>query len=210
MASVVIAGDTSGTVTLAAPAVAGTTTLTLPTVNGTVLTNASSIARSQLPSGSVLQVLQYLDETTNKTCNGTGATLDTVTGSITPSSSSSRILVMANIYGGFAGEGQGATAMWLRRNSTDIRSSQTGTGNTGIATVNNSRAYSPSDMMGSGTLNYIDSPSTTSSITYTVRIQMRNDGSNAWRLNACWNYSTNNAGFFVPTISQLILMEIAG
>lgn len=42
MASVVIAGDTSGTVTLAAPAVAGTTTLTLPTANGTVITTGSS------------------------------------------------------------------------------------------------------------------------------------------------------------------------
>ena len=36
MSSVVIAGDTSGTVTLAAPAVSGTTTLTLPSTNGTV------------------------------------------------------------------------------------------------------------------------------------------------------------------------------
>lgn len=38
MSSVVIAGDTSGTVTLAAPAVAGTTTLTLPSTSGTVTT----------------------------------------------------------------------------------------------------------------------------------------------------------------------------
>lgn len=36
MASVVIAGDTSGTVTLQAPAVAGSTTLNLPATNGTV------------------------------------------------------------------------------------------------------------------------------------------------------------------------------
>jgi hypothetical protein len=36
MSSVVIAGDTSGTITLAAPAVAGTTTLTLPATTGTV------------------------------------------------------------------------------------------------------------------------------------------------------------------------------
>lgn len=36
MASVVVSGDTSGSVTLSAPAVAGTTTLTLPTFNGTV------------------------------------------------------------------------------------------------------------------------------------------------------------------------------
>jgi hypothetical protein len=38
MSSVVIAGDTSGSITLNAPAVAGTTTLTLPTTSGTVTT----------------------------------------------------------------------------------------------------------------------------------------------------------------------------
>jgi hypothetical protein len=42
MSSVVIAGNTSGTITLDAPNVAGTTVLTLPTANGTVLTSASS------------------------------------------------------------------------------------------------------------------------------------------------------------------------
>ena len=41
MSSVVIAGDTSGTVTLDAPAVAGTTVLTLPATSGTVLTSAT-------------------------------------------------------------------------------------------------------------------------------------------------------------------------
>jgi hypothetical protein len=44
MASIVIAGDTSGTVTLAAPATAGTTTLTLPTTDGTVLTTTGGVA----------------------------------------------------------------------------------------------------------------------------------------------------------------------
>jgi phage-related tail fiber protein len=42
MANVVISGDTSGAITLAAPAVAGTTTLTLPTTSGTVLTSNSA------------------------------------------------------------------------------------------------------------------------------------------------------------------------
>jgi hypothetical protein len=41
MSSVVISGDTSGSVTLQAPAVAGTTVLTLPATSGTVLTTAS-------------------------------------------------------------------------------------------------------------------------------------------------------------------------
>jgi hypothetical protein len=44
MASIVVAGDTSGTVTLAAPSTAGTTTLTLPTTSGTVLTTGSTFA----------------------------------------------------------------------------------------------------------------------------------------------------------------------
>jgi hypothetical protein len=42
MASIVVAGDTSGTVTLAAPAVSGTTTLTLPTTSGTIVTTSGS------------------------------------------------------------------------------------------------------------------------------------------------------------------------
>ena len=48
MSSLVIAGNTSGTITLDAPAVAGTTTLTLPATSGTVLTSATT--QSGLPS----------------------------------------------------------------------------------------------------------------------------------------------------------------
>jgi hypothetical protein len=48
MASVVIAGDTSGTVTLQAPAVAGSTTLTLPATTGTVALTADIPAATGL------------------------------------------------------------------------------------------------------------------------------------------------------------------
>ena len=44
MSSLVISGDTSGSVTLQAPAVAGTTVLTLPATSGTVITTASGTA----------------------------------------------------------------------------------------------------------------------------------------------------------------------
>jgi len=44
MSSIVIAGDTSGSVTLQAPATAGTTVLTLPATSGTVITSASGTA----------------------------------------------------------------------------------------------------------------------------------------------------------------------
>ena len=50
MASLVLTGDTSGQVTLAAPAVAGTTTLTLPATTGTVIATDAS-ANIQFNSG---------------------------------------------------------------------------------------------------------------------------------------------------------------
>jgi len=43
MSSVIIAGDTSGTVTLQAPAVAGSTTLTLPATSGTIITGTGGV-----------------------------------------------------------------------------------------------------------------------------------------------------------------------
>jgi hypothetical protein len=47
MSSVVISGDTSGAITLAAPAVAGTNTISLPANTGTVITTASTAAITQ-------------------------------------------------------------------------------------------------------------------------------------------------------------------
>ena len=55
MSSVVISGNTSGTVTLDAPAVAGTTVLTLPATSGTVVTTATTtgISGSAITTGTV-------------------------------------------------------------------------------------------------------------------------------------------------------------
>ena len=52
MASIVLAGSTSGSVTVAAPAAAGSTTLTLPAVTGTVITSTSPAASLSTASGS--------------------------------------------------------------------------------------------------------------------------------------------------------------
>jgi hypothetical protein len=42
MSSIVVAGDTSGSITLQAPAVSGTTTLTLPTTTGNIVTDTAT------------------------------------------------------------------------------------------------------------------------------------------------------------------------
>jgi len=50
MASLVLSGDTSGSVTLAAPAVAGSTTQTLPAASGTIVVGSAAVsAVGQIP-----------------------------------------------------------------------------------------------------------------------------------------------------------------
>jgi hypothetical protein len=46
MSSVVISGDTSGAITVAAPAVAGTNTITLPALTGTMMVNGPAFGAS--------------------------------------------------------------------------------------------------------------------------------------------------------------------
>jgi hypothetical protein len=67
MAQIVVSGDTSGSCTLVAPAVAGGSVLTLPVATDTlvgkattdVLTNKTLGSGTVMPTGSVLQVVNY-------------------------------------------------------------------------------------------------------------------------------------------------------
>jgi hypothetical protein len=66
MASVVIAGDTSGSITLAAPAIAGSNTLTLPTLTATVAVNGPAfsayVSTSQIIGASTWTKIAFATE----------------------------------------------------------------------------------------------------------------------------------------------------
>lgn len=85
MSSVSIAGDTSGSIILAAPAVAGSSTVTLPTTGGTIRTTTTP--------GSVLQVVYGTLFTDRISITSSTFTPVGVGVSITPSSASNKILV---------------------------------------------------------------------------------------------------------------------
>jgi hypothetical protein len=176
MSSVIISGDTSGSITLAAPAVAGTNTITLPASTGTMLTTTSP------KTGNVLQVIQG-DLSSSFSTSSSTATDTGLSATITPSSSSSKILVFLDSHGGQNTTGRSCFYI-LVRGSTTIKSSdnlQTGT------------TFSNMPM----TLVQLDSPSTASAVTY--KIQMRTDG--------VGTVAMTSSG---TQISSLILMEIAG
>ena len=80
MSSIVVAGDTSGSVTLQAPAVSGSTVLTLPAVSGTVMVNgpafSATLGSQSLTAGVwTLASLSTEEFDTNSNYNNTGSTV---------------------------------------------------------------------------------------------------------------------------------------
>jgi len=78
MSSIVISGDTSGTITIAAPAVSGTNTLTLPAATGTVMVNGPAfsayLGTSQNTTTGVATKIQFNTEEFDTNSNYDNAT----------------------------------------------------------------------------------------------------------------------------------------
>ena len=206
MSAIVVAGDSSGSITIAAPAVAGSGTLTLPVATDTLigkattdtLTNKSiaatqltgTIAAAALPAGTVLQVVSVT--ATAVVSNSTSTFADTgLTATITPRSTSSKILVLMSHAG--CGKETGNTALQIKllRGATQIMYVEDLGGYTGT-TAN--------IFIGSVSANYLDSPATTSATTYKSQLASR---------AAIAVVYVNNYGS-VGAASTITLMEIQG
>jgi len=199
--SIVLQGSTSGSVTLQEPAVAGTTVLDLPAVSGTILTTASSgqsIPKAALPTGSVLQVVSAVYSTYTEV-QSTSFTDSGLTASITPTSSSSKILVILNpAIGVYRNSNVNLIGgMNIVRGSTQISqldsiAIQAGTGSGGYVVLGTAASFI-----------YLDSPATTSSTTYKMQMKINSTASGGTiRLN---DFITTTG----DTKSTITLMEIA-
>ena len=176
--SIVLQGSTSGSVTLQEPAVAGTTVLTLPAVSGTVLTTTSPKA------GNVIQVVQGT-LSSNFSTNSTSFTAIGADLTITPSSSSSRIFLTASVGVGVSASNY--VDMTVFRDSTNLA------GAFGFLTT----FSSATTLSACQNFSHIDSPATTSAITYSIRM----------RTQSGVGYGVVNG---TGQTCTLIAMEIAG
>jgi len=169
MSSVVVNGDTSGAVTLSAPAVAGTVTVTLPAASGTMLTTASSgqsIPKAALPTGSVLQVVNAT-YTTPVTTSSSTYTDTGLTATITPLSNTSKILVIVSQNGNIKGGANNTrTGLQLFRNASSLTTWELFANWTNTATLNG---------VGTSGLEYLDSPATTSATTYKTQFNSQDN-----------------------------------
>jgi hypothetical protein len=181
--SIVLQGSTSGSVTLQEPAVAGTTVLDLPAVSGTILTTTSPKA------GNVIQVVQPTPYTTPFSTSSGTAVSTGFTATITPSSSSSKVLVIAYSTLGVPTSGMNGHIDLRRGTSTTIA--------TDFYVTFGAADYLNAAFTGV----YLDSPSTTSATTYYLY---------AYRDGAAGTFyvgSRRDGGS--PVTTTITLMEIA-
>ena len=157
----------------------------------TKLNNLSVSALTALPSGlggKVLQVVTATDSTLRSTSSTSYVTAsNTLSASITPSSASNKILILANtnLRGNVGSNNMFST---VYRGATNLASS----------------GQFCSDYGGYGSYlstSYLDSPSTTSSTTYQVYIKVTGSGT-------CYMNSPDGGGTAVT--GTITLMEIAG
>jgi hypothetical protein len=166
----------------------------------------SAVTSAGLPSGSVLQVQSTTKTDTWSGTPGVGVFLD-ITGlsvDITPSSTTSKILVTfsANV----SASGNSTTGVRLMRDSTAI-SVGDAAGNRPLATTGgggNEGDNWHGDVLASS---FLDSPSTTSSVTY--KLQLIGNSTATQYVNRKAR-DTNSAGDDYRMTSHITVMEIAG
>ena len=218
MSKVKIEGNASGTgtLTIAAPNTNTDRTLTLPDGAGEILTDAAigtsvlapdgdGSSLTGITTGKVLQVV--IDETYDTQSFNTSSysKITLLTPSITPSSTSSKILVMANIQASTSGNAY--LSYRLYRGGTSL---QGGTaGSPGEETMfGGSPGVNGDYQIHQHTFQYLDSPSTTSATEYSIYVSPMRTSSYTWRLNRSNN--EGDANQFHVAHSSIILMEIAG
>lgn len=173
--------------------ITGLSSLTFPSNAGAVtgLANAA-IPATKIGAGAVLQVLTTT--TTTLVTNSTGTYTSTgLSLNITPSSATSKILVMAWCpirYG--TNNGGGNAGMRINRASGTILMTNN--------FINNVNAII--DISYPVTLSYLDSPATTSSTNYTIEFALVNSSGVYTNPTVNWNSGTTQT-------STLTLMEIA-
>lgn len=158
-AGLVNTADTSGVLALQSN---GTTALTTSganvTVAGTLTTAAQSIAKASLPTGSILQVVQGVS--TTSTTISAGPTDTTLTATITPTSATSKILIILNqlVYL-IGGGGDSGFQLFILKNGSIIY-------NNNSHSLYIASSLGNPEMITNYPITYLDSPATTSALTY--------------------------------------------
>ena len=186
------------------------------TLNGS--SNTITPVSAVQPAGSILQVKQNSDTTTAGTLDLSDhqnyTSIPNLNVSITPASASNKILISFQAFG----EGDVVDHKYQLRlqraisggSTTNIQGAAAGSRILAMTMVNVgfNADDSNSTPSASGISNYLDSPSTTSAITYTVQIRSHNTSSSEWNYNR--TNGDSDGTDFERGVSWITVMEVAG
>jgi len=162
-----------------------------------------AVTTAKLPTGSVLQVVSTEKSDSFTTTSSSFVDVTGMSATITPSSTSSKILVFFNV--GLIGNDTIGQFSYLKlvRGSTDISIGDTAGSRTRVsAGVGGDQAYENSP----ASIHILDSPATASAVTY--KIQMKTQTSGTAKFNSLSD--NNDSAAYSRSSASLTLMEIAG
>ena len=173
----------------------------------------TGVISSSLPTGSVLQTLQA--NKTDKQLIESTSFVDVLTKAITPSATSSGVLVMAYV----SISGYGHLDVRVTRNDANIdNASGTGVGMGDQVGSNRVRSaahfynvtnFNTTYSNNTPTIVLLDYPETTSAVTYKIKACSTNDAS-SYDVNINHQYSDSDALWAATTITSLTVQEIKG
>ena len=161
------------------------------------------------PAGSVVQVLQAYKTDVSSISSTTYASIAGLSVNITPTSTSSKILVSMSVAFSARTQLDSLYAAFGKNGSVLTASIADAASNRPRATLSifPGDATGVDNFQGHGTQTYLDSPATTSQITYSV--MMRTANGNAMNINRTWS-DRDTIGYDGRWTSSITVMEIAG
>ena len=153
----------------------------------------SGLASASMPTGSVLQVV-ISEHSTQTTLATTTYTDIGHSATITPSSSSSKIYITAGTSAYFTTTAGSRNEWTIFRDSTNVATGTSSTSTLRTGTRNNAGDANKASV----NVAWLDSPSSTSAITYAFKARNNDAGAGTFY------WSNDNS------VSEIILMEVAG
>ena len=159
--------------------------------------------------GHVIQVVSSVKTDTQSQLNLTFTDVSDLSVNITPSSTTSKILININLCMGTSNFHSFARIL---RDSTSIlvNSSPSNRAPVTLAMGGSDSAAESQYTIENASMTYLDSPNTTSQITYKVQIAGRADGSSTAYINRTHRDLDNSDGYDTRGVSSITVMEIAG
>ena len=146
--------------------------------------------------GSVLQVVNTIKDVTFSTTSTSYVDVTGLSASITPTATTSKILVLVDVALGNSGSQGTRTLGQILRDSTPIGNNATSSNSLIIIT-----AFEGNRSIETKSLGILDSPSTTSAVTY--KIQVKTDSGTGY-------VNRGGSTAALEAVSSITLMEIAG